>query len=126
MMVTNDRQHMMEGSEWGANFFSYHGVLLHDFSLFRSQGPGFEQNVLRHRQLADVVYKTASAQSHAQLLGQTQFFPQRNRILRKAIAVSFGVGILGLDRQRKAKQDRLGVIQFIGKLLQAQQGMYAS
>src|SRR6266852_8983509 len=68
MMVTNDRQHMAEGSEWGADSLTYHGVLLHDFSLFRSQWSGFEQDVLRHGQLADIVYKAASAQCDAQFL----------------------------------------------------------
>src|SRR5882724_5215314 len=126
MVVTNDGQHIAEGSEWGANSLAYHGVPLHDFSLFRSQWSGFEQDVLRHGQLADIVYQTASAQSDAQVLGQTQFFPQRNGIFRKAIAVPFGIRILRLDRQREAKQDRLGVIQLIGEVLQAQQGMYAS
>src|SRR6266852_5288206 len=126
MVVTNDRQHITEGSEWGANFLANHGVTLHDLSFFRSQWSGFEQYVLRHGQLADIVYQAASAQSDAQVLGQTQLFPQRNRILRKAIAVPFGIGILRLDSQRKAKQDRLGVIQLIGEFLQAQQGMHAS
>src|SRR5467141_3693037 len=48
MVVTNDRQHLSEGSEWGANSLAYHRVPLHDFSLFRSQWSGFEQDVLRH------------------------------------------------------------------------------
>ena len=68
MMVTNDRQHMAEGSERGANSLTYHGVLLHDFSLFWSQWSGFEQDVFRHSQLADIVYKAASAQCDAQFL----------------------------------------------------------
>src|SRR6266852_848756 len=126
MVVTNDRQHMAEGSEWGANFLTYHGVSLHDFSLFRSQWSRFQQDVLRHGQLADIVYKSASAQGDAQVLWQTQFFSQRNGIFRKAIAVPFGIRILRLDSQRKAKQHRLRVIQLIGELLQAQQGMHAS
>src|SRR6266478_4526875 len=44
MMVTNDRQHVAEGSEWGADSLSYHGVLLHYFPLFPSQWSGFEQD----------------------------------------------------------------------------------
>src|ERR1700674_5859768 len=120
MMVTNDRQHMAEGSEWGANSLTYHGVSLHDFSLFWSQRSRFEKDVLRHGQFADVVYETAPAQSDAQVLGQSEFFPQRHGIFRKAIAVPFGIGILRLDSQRKAKQHRLGVVQLIGELLQAQ------
>src|SRR5467141_4129976 len=75
MVVTNDRQHIAEGSQRRANSFPLDRVLLHDFSFLGSQWPGFEQDALRDGQLADIVYETASAQSEAQVLGQTQFFP---------------------------------------------------
>src|SRR5260370_39804983 len=45
MMVANDRQHVAERPQRGANFFTDHGVLLHDFSFFRSQRSGFEKDV---------------------------------------------------------------------------------
>jgi hypothetical protein len=97
-------------------------VLLHDFSFLGSQWSGFKQDALRHGQLADIVYETASAQSEAQVLRQSQFFPQRDGRFRKTVTVPFGAGILRLDRQRKTRQHHLGVIQLIGVLLQAQQG----
>src|SRR6202011_5445228 len=102
------------------------GVLLHDFSFFRSQRTGFQQDVLWHSQLADVVYKAAAAQSDAQVLGQTQLLPERDGIFRKAVAVSLGIGILRLNTQGEAKQYGLGIVQLIGELLQAQQGVDAS
>jgi len=83
MMVTNDRQHMAEGSEWGANSLTYHGVSLHHFSFFRSQWSGFEQDVLRHGQLADIVYKTASAKSDAQVLGKPSLSPSATEYLER-------------------------------------------
>src|SRR5205823_1428854 len=126
MVVTNDRQHIAEGSERRANSLPLDRVQLHDFSFLGSQRAGFEQYALRHRQLADIVYETASAQGEAQVLGKSQFFPQRDGIFREAVTVPFGIGILRLDCQREAKQHHLGVIQLIGELLQAQQGMHAS
>src|SRR6266481_3640538 len=44
MVVANDGQNIAKGSEWGANSFTYHGVLLHDFSFFGSQRSGFERS----------------------------------------------------------------------------------
>src|SRR6266478_5520738 len=126
MVVANDRQYMTEGSERSANSLTYDGVLLHDFSFFRSQWSGLEKDVLRHGQLADIVYQTASTQSNPQILGQAQFLPQGDRIFRKTVAVPFGIGILRFDSQRKAKQHGLGVVQLIGELLQAQQRIHAS
>jgi hypothetical protein len=69
MVVPNDRQDMAKGSERGANSLTRDCVLLHDFSLFRSKRSGFEQDVLRHGQLTDIVHKAASTQSDAHFLG---------------------------------------------------------
>src|SRR5260370_25440667 len=99
MVMADDRQHMAKGSERSANSLAINGVLFHDFSLFRSQRSGFEQDALRHGQLADIVNKTASAQSDAQILGQPELLSQRDGILRNAVAVSFGIGIFRLDTQ---------------------------
>ena len=38
----------------------------------------------------------------------------------------FGIGILRLDTQGEAEQYGLGVVQLVGELLQAQQGIHAS
>src|SRR6266849_5048663 len=126
MVVTNDGQHMTEGSERCANSLSRDSVLLHDFSFFQSQRSGFEKDMLRHGQLTDIVHKTASAQSNAQVLGQTQLLTERDGIFRKAVAVPLGIGILRLDTQGETEQYGLGIVQLIGELLQAQQGMHAS
>src|SRR5882762_9554906 len=75
VVVANDRQHIAKGSKWGANSFTYDRVLLHDFSFFRSQRSRFEQDVLRHGQLTYIVHETASAESDAQVLGQSELVP---------------------------------------------------
>src|SRR5258708_7568026 len=126
MVVANDGQHVAEGPERGANFFTYHCVSLHDFSLFRSQRSGFEQDLLCHGQLTDIVNETAPAQSDAQFLGQPEFISQRDGIFRRAVSVPFGIGVLRLDTQCEAEQYGFSVVQLIGELLQAQQGMHAS
>ena len=59
------------GSTWrndfrGAQMCSpVDGVRLHEPALFRVQRPGFQQNLLRHGHLPDIVHHAAAAQSHA-------------------------------------------------------------
>src|SRR6267154_4452937 len=104
---------MAEGPERGANFFTYHGVLLHDFSLFRSQRSGFEQDVLWHGERTDIVNETAPAQSDAQFLGQPEFISQRDGIFRQPVAVALGIGVLRLDAQGQTEQYSLSVVQLV-------------
>src|SRR3989442_1556389 len=48
------------------------------------------------------MHKTTSTQSNAQVLGQRQLLLHCDGVLRKAIAVPLGIGVLSLDTQREA------------------------
>jgi len=74
MVVADDGQNMVKGSERRANSLADDSVLLHDFSFFVRQRSGLEQDVLRYSQLADIVNEAASAQGEPQRLGQAKLF----------------------------------------------------
>src|SRR5437660_698027 len=43
-------------------------------------------------------------------------------VLSEALTVSFGIGIAGLDTQSECAKHCFGVLQFVGKILELEQG----
>ena len=118
VMPPDNGQDAAEGFQGRTDALSDDGMILHELSLEGVQWTGFQQHVLGHSNLANVVHDSTAPQVGANLPRQSNFFGERNGGTRQPVAVAFGVGIFRFDAARQRAQHGLRVFQLIRIALQ--------
>ena len=119
VMGPHDRGHRIGEAHALQNLGSHDRVNLHLVELFRRQLAGLRDDVLRHRQLSDVVQQGGRLQSLQFGFGEIQRGSQFPRVDLDSLQMVVRGVILGLDRQRQRLdgsevqgRDFLGVFRF--------------
>ena len=101
-------------------------MLLDDLKLACCQRRRLQQYGVWHANFADVMQASASVKRRKLLIAQTNFLANQGGIPGESLAMAVGVGVAGFDRQRQAKDDRVGrlkvgvvVLQTVLRLLTA-------
>ena len=101
VMAAHDRRHRIGELHALQNLGAHHRVDLHLLELFRRQAPGLGDDVLGHRQLADVVQQRRGSQGFQVVRSQVQFFADLDGVDLHALQMVVRGVILGFDGQRQ-------------------------
>src|SRR5947209_7326935 len=126
MMVANDGQHAPERPQRPADGLSGDRMLLHDRPLFRGEARSLLQNVVRDRDLADVVQIAAALQGEDRVVVESDMASEAAGIGGESSAVVARVGIARLDSECERYKYGFSVLKLVRKLLELQQRRNAS
>ena len=98
MMVEGSVRHMFDQGEILQHFPAFYSVSLHDGVFFVRKAARFIQDAVRDADLADVMKPGGFAEVFAFLLAVTELTADHVGVLRHAVRVLAGPGILGVNR----------------------------
>src|SRR6266702_438931 len=121
VMMTNDWQYHSQRTQRLANVFSNQWVLAHQAPFLGREQPLLFQNLIGDRNSPEIVEEASAAQRKLLIFAQTHEASQRASVFCQAFAMTFGVGITRLDASPQGAENRVGVLQLVGIVLDAQQ-----
>ncbi len=124
MMPADNGQHVAKGLQRGANALANRGMRLHQLAFVHVERPRLQQHAFGDGDFADIVNHAAAAEGDAIVLGQSQPLAKRHAISREAIAVAFGVRVLGLNAGGEGEDHGFGAFQLVGNALHAHQRLH--
>src|SRR5437868_3568936 len=122
MMMADDGQHLAQRLQGAADAFADAGVLLHDLPLIERKRSSLLEDVVRDSDLAQIMQVAATLQGNNAVIVEVEQLAQLAGISCETCAMIAGIGIASFHTERKRKKDGLGVIEFVSKFFELEQG----